>query len=105
MARANRVLRRLRAEFRGARNVKILTYHQSKGLEADICILVGDCLYNSTIPLKNLIYELAGCSQTYDEAQTEEALRLAYVAITRAPRPVLLAGSSQSRRSSLSPDP
>lgn len=84
MARSNSVLRRLRTKFQGSRHVKILTYHQSKGLEADVCILVGDCLYNSTIPLKNAIYDLAGFPQTYDQAQADEALRLGYVAVTRA---------------------
>lgn len=64
--------------------VKFLTFHKSKGLEADYCFLIGDCYYNTTVSLKNLFYELANYKQSYDQAQRDEAYRLAYVALTRA---------------------
>lgn len=64
--------------------VKFLTFHKSKGLEADYCFLIGDCSYNTTVPLKNLFYELANYKQSYDQGQRDEAYRLAYVALTRA---------------------
>jgi superfamily I DNA/RNA helicase len=86
LSRTNDTVRRIRESLRKAKmSVKLLTtFHQSKGLEADICILVGDCGYTNTAPLKNLIYDLAGFPQSYDGAQSEEARRLAYVGITRA---------------------
>jgi len=65
-------------------DIKILTYHQSKGLEKKCCVLVGDCFYKGRAEFKNLIYKLAGYKQTYDEAQKDEAMRLAYVALTRS---------------------
>lgn len=64
--------------------ITLLTMHRAKGLEADHVIIKGDCAYSSSSPLKNAIYEQAGLKTSYDEAQQDEALRLAYVAITRA---------------------
>ena len=37
----------------------VMTFHKSKGLEADICVLVGDCLYLGESPFRNLAYSLA----------------------------------------------
>lgn len=65
---------------------KIMTYHSSKGLEADVCFLVGDCSYTNNDIIRNLIYRIADYDQTYDKSQEDEALRLAYVAATRAKR-------------------
>ncbi|MGO9613811.1 MAG: UvrD-helicase domain-containing protein [Dissulfurispiraceae bacterium] len=64
--------------------VKVLTYHSSKGLEAPYSILVGDCFYKGRADFKDMVYRLARYDQTYDEAQDDEAMRLAYVALTRA---------------------
>lgn len=64
--------------------VKILTYHSSKGLQAPYCVLVGDCFYKGKADFKNLVYSLAAYNQSYDDAQRDEARRLAYVALTRA---------------------
>jgi hypothetical protein len=69
--------------------IKLLTYHGSKGLEADAVFLVGDCAQLSTSPHRNMAYDQAelgraGDPSPYDTAQGEETLRLAYVAITRA---------------------
>ncbi len=74
-----------------AGSIKLLTYHGSKGLEADAVFLVGDCAQLSTSPHRNMAYEQAqlgraGDPAPYDTAQGEETLRLAYVAITRAKR-------------------
>jgi len=71
------------------RRLSILTYHGSKGLEADAVYLVGDCIHLANSPSKNQIYLIAGMGKDgdqvpYDTAQKEEILRLAYVAITRA---------------------
>lgn len=85
LSRSNDTVNRIRKAIQKKFKVKMLTtFHQSKGLEADVCILVGDCAYTNVMPLKNLIYQLAGFKQTYDAAQHEEARRLAYVGITRA---------------------
>lgn len=78
----------LPAEQRG---IKQLTYHSAKGLQADAVFMFGDCQHSTVSPYKNQIYRLAGLSgpdeeQGYDRAQHEEALRLAYVGITRAIR-------------------
>lgn len=66
--------------------VKCLTIHQSKGLEADTVIILGDIDYDRVYPLKNAIHHWAGLEGTYDHAQKEEAKRLCYVALTRAKR-------------------
>jgi len=58
--------------------------HRSKGLEAESCVLVGDCVYDGEFPFRNLVYELAGFPASYDRSQRDEAKRLAYVAMTRA---------------------
>lgn len=64
--------------------VQFQTFHRSKGLEARYCLLVEDCEYDNQHHAKNYLYKLAGFSKTFDESQSEEAMRLAYVAVTRA---------------------
>ena len=76
-------------KLKRASSIKLLTYHGSKGLEADAVFLVGDCAQMSTSPHRNMAYEQAnlgnpGDPAPYDTAQGQETLRLAYVAITRA---------------------
>lgn len=76
-------------KLKRASSIKLLTYHGSKGLEADAVFLVGDCAQMSTSPHRNMAYEQAnlgnpGDPEPYDTAQGQETLRLAYVAITRA---------------------
>lgn len=71
------------------RRLRQLTFHSAKGLQADAVFLLGDCQYASRSPYKNQVYALAGLATPgqvdgYDSAQHEEALRLAYVGITRA---------------------
>lgn len=73
------------------RRLRLLSYHSAKGLQADAVFLLGDCVHGGHSPLKNRLYRQAGlgreqASAPYDVAQQEEALRLAYVAITRAAR-------------------
>ncbi|RZG16732.1 hypothetical protein EXT47_05235 [Pseudoalteromonas sp. CO342X] len=64
--------------------IQFETFHRSKGLEADYCFLVEDCTYDANHVLRNYLYKLAGFSLSYNDAQKEEAMRLAYVALTRA---------------------
>lgn len=66
-----------------------MTYHGSKGLEADAVFMVGDCEQLTSSDWRNQAYALAklvmnGEARAYDVAQGEEVMRLAYVAITRA---------------------
>lgn len=73
------------------RRIRTLTYHSSKGLQADAVFLLGDCQHLTVSPYKNQVYRLAGLGeantlQPFDAAQKDEVLRLAYVAITRAVR-------------------
>ncbi|WP_339532163.1 UvrD-helicase domain-containing protein [Pseudomonas mucidolens] len=72
-----------------ARRLKQLTYHSAKGLQADAVFLLGDCQHLTRSPYKNQVYRMAGLgkeadAEPYDSAQRDEALRLAYVGITRA---------------------
>ncbi len=70
------------------RNVKLMTFHKSKGLQAQSVFVIGDCFYNPTKSKRNDIYNLTQLGDKspapYDNAQSDEALRLAYVGITRA---------------------
>ncbi|MBI6766687.1 UvrD-helicase domain-containing protein [Pseudomonas syringae] len=70
-------------------DIKFLTYHSSKGLQADAVFLLGDCEVTTSSPSRNDFYAQAGMANPgepcgYDIAQQHEALRTAYVAITRA---------------------
>ncbi|RMS89819.1 Helicase IV [Pseudomonas coronafaciens pv. oryzae] len=82
------LLDRARIEKRSSQ-IKFLTYHSAKGLQAKAVFLLGDCDLKTSSPSKNDLYAQAGLNRIgdpcgYDTAQGEEALRTAYVAITRA---------------------
>lgn len=69
--------------------IRLMTYHGSKGLEADAVFMLGDCEQLTSSDWRNQAYALAklemnGEARAYDLAQAEEVMRLAYVAITRA---------------------
>ncbi len=85
LARGRATLTELRASSSEAwgKRAKLMTIHGSKGLEAQSVVLLGDCSYAATNPVKNFLYAKAGLG-SYDEAQRAEARRLAYVGITRA---------------------
>jgi superfamily I DNA/RNA helicase len=81
-------LQRARRE-KHADRIRIMTYHGSKGLEADVVFLVGDCEQRTSSNWRNQAYAMAKLvmndeARAYDFAQGEEVMRLAYVAITRA---------------------
>lgn len=92
------VLSRKKSEaYKGVKGAdKIMTFHSSKGLEADVCFLIGDCFYKDKDIVRNLIYRLAKYNQTYDESQYDEQLRLAYVAATRAKKHAYWYGLEES---------
>jgi hypothetical protein len=64
--------------------INVMSVHKSKGLEADYVLILGDCAYPYSSPIKNALYERAGFTQSFDDSQRDEACRLAYVALTRA---------------------
>lgn len=69
--------------------IRLMTYHGSKGLEAEAVFMLGDCEQLTSSDWRNQAYALAklemdGEAKAYDLAQGEEVMRLAYVAITRA---------------------
>lgn len=73
--------------------LRCMTIHASKGLEADVVILLGDSIARKGLEHRNRLYTLAGIgratdSTPYDSTQADEALRLAYVGITRAAQAV-----------------
>ncbi|MNJ46934.1 Helicase IV [compost metagenome] len=73
------------------RRFRQLTYHSAKGLQADAVFMLGDCQHLTSSPYKNQVYRQAGLGRAgdplaFDNAQKDEVLRLAYVAITRAAR-------------------
>nr|WP_319528266.1 UvrD-helicase domain-containing protein [Pseudomonas laurentiana] len=75
----------------GQRRFRQLTYHSAKGLQADAVFMLGDCQHVTRSPYKNQVYRQAGLGRSgdpeaYDNAQKDEVLRLAYVAVTRAVR-------------------
>jgi hypothetical protein len=74
------------APWKRDERLRCMTIHKSKGLEATYVIILGDTGYRNQNPLRNAMYRAADFEQTYDEAQTDESMRLAYVAITRAER-------------------
>ena len=92
MAKTNSELDKLRDNFKyKLRNrdgkeltIRFETFHRSKGLEARYCLLVEDCEYNYQHAIKNYLYTIAEFPISYDHAQQEESMRLAYVALTRA---------------------
>ena len=70
--------------------IKQYTFHQSKGLQAEVAILCGYTRYDLNHRFRNAVYKVSGIfNQTYDEAATDEIYRLAYVAATRGIRRVI----------------
>ncbi|WP_148714729.1 UvrD-helicase domain-containing protein [Chitinolyticbacter meiyuanensis] len=74
----------------------VTTFHQSKGLEADYVVLFGAPVAFGTNNLKNSLYRAANFPQSFDEAQRDEAFRVAYVAATRAKKFCIWYGTPQS---------
>jgi superfamily I DNA/RNA helicase len=96
MSRTNEKYKEIQKNYKNKpNNIVFFTFHRSKGLESPHCLLIGDCYYNSKNQFKNLIYELAGMNQSYDESQRDEAMRLAYVALTRGVKKVFWIGEEK----------
>jgi superfamily I DNA/RNA helicase len=90
LSRRNETLRAIQAELDKKLPVKAYTIHRAKGLQAEVAIIVDDCLPPEKHPLRNALYAYSGFFRnSYDQAMTDENLRLAYVAITRGVSRVL----------------
>ncbi|HEX5843332.1 MAG TPA: 3'-5' exonuclease, partial [Pseudomonas sp.] len=80
----NEPLQAITAQLGKQLPVKALTIHRAKGLQAEVAIILDDCLPPEAHPLRNALYAYSGFfSNSYDQAMQDESLRLAYVAITR----------------------
>ena len=90
LSRRNEPLQQVRAQLDKSLPVRTMTIHRAKGLQAEVAIILDDCLPAEKHPLRNALYAqcgfFAGC---YDQAMQDEARRLAYVAITRGVSRVL----------------
>lgn len=68
--------------------VRRWTFHKSKGLEADIVLLLDDAQPPEEHPLRELVFSQAAFlgqdAGTYAQAMNDESRRVAYVALTRA---------------------
>jgi DNA helicase-4 len=90
LSRGNELLRSVQAQLDKKWPVKTYTIHRAKGLQAEVAIILDDCLPPTPHPLRNLLYAHSGFFRnSYDQAMQDEGLRLAYVAITRGVSRVL----------------
>jgi DNA helicase-4 len=90
LSRSNAPLQMIRAQLDRQLPVKTCTIHGAKGLQAEVAIILDDCLPPTTHPLRNALYAYSGFFQnSYGQAMQDESLRLAYVAITRGVSRVL----------------
>lgn len=90
LSRRNETLQTIQAELDRKLPVKGMTIHRAKGLQAEVAIIVDDCAPPEKHPLRSAMYAASGFfASGYDQAQQDEQLRLAYVAITRGVSRVL----------------
>ena len=90
LSRRNEPLRAIQAELDRKLPVRACTIHRAKGLQAEVAIILDDCLPAEKHPLRNALYAYSGFFRnSYDQAMADENLRLAYVAITRGVSRVL----------------
>ncbi|VXB34491.1 DEAD/DEAH box helicase [Pseudomonas sp. 8O] len=90
LSRRNEPLQQVRVHLDKQLPVKTMTIHRAKGLQAEVAIILDDCLPMEKHPLRNALYAQCGFfAGSYDQAMQDEARRLAYVAITRGVSRVL----------------
>lgn len=90
LSRRNEPLQQVRAQLDKTLPVRAMTIHRAKGLQAEVAIILDDCLPLEKHPLRNALYAQCGFfAGSYDQAMQDEARRLAYVAITRGVSRVL----------------
>lgn len=84
LSRRNETLQSILGELDRKLPVRGMTIHRAKGLQAEVAIIVDDCAPPEKHPLRSALYAASGFfASSYDQAQQDEQLRLAYVAITR----------------------
>ncbi|WP_028631184.1 DEAD/DEAH box helicase [Metapseudomonas resinovorans] len=84
LSRRNEPLRQIQAQLDSTLPVRAYSIHRAKGLQAEVAIIVDDCMPPEKHPLRNALYAYSGFFRnSYDQAMQDESLRLAYVAITR----------------------
>jgi len=84
LSRRNEPLQAITAQLDKKLPVKAYTIHRAKGLQAQVAIILDDCLPPEPHPLRNALYAYSGFfSSSYEQAMQDESLRLAYVAVTR----------------------
>ncbi|WP_263143764.1 UvrD-helicase domain-containing protein [Pseudomonas sp. RIT-PI-AD] len=90
LSRRNGPLKTIKAQLERKLPVKAYSIHRAKGLQAEVAIVLDDCLPPEPHPLRNALYARSGFFRSdYDRAMQDESLRLAYVAITRGVSRVL----------------
>ncbi|HUE93633.1 UvrD-helicase domain-containing protein [Pseudomonas sp.] len=90
LSRRNEPLQAITAQLDKKLPVKAYTIHRAKGLQAEVAIILDDCMPPEPHPLRNVLYAYSGFfNNSYDQAMQDESLRLAYVAITRGVSRVL----------------
>ncbi|MCU1716190.1 DEAD/DEAH box helicase [Pseudomonas sp. 5P_3.1_Bac2] len=90
LSRRNEPLKAISSQLDKKLPVKTATIHRAKGLQAQVAMIVDDCLAPLSHPLRNALYAYTGLfASSYDQAMQDEALRLGYVAITRGVSRVL----------------
>lgn len=90
LGRRNETLKEVQAALDRKLPVKAYTIHRAKGLQAEVAIIVDDCMPVMSHPLRNALYAHSGFfSNSYDQAMADESLRLGYVAVTRGVSRVL----------------
>ncbi|UCJ15335.1 UvrD-helicase domain-containing protein [Pseudomonas sp. MM211] len=90
LGRRNETLKDLQAGLDRKLPVKAYTIHRAKGLQAEVAIIIDDCLPPTPHPLRNALYAYCGFfANSYDQAMADESLRLGYVAVTRGVSRVL----------------
>jgi DNA helicase IV len=94
LSRSNASLQLVRAQLDPQWPVKACTIHAAKGLQAEVAIILDDCLPPTPHPLRDALYAYSGFfHNSYGQAMQDESLRLAYVAITRGVSRVLWYGN------------
>jgi len=108
LARGGKVISKLKTMLGHQPCIKMMTFHSSKGLEAESVILIGDCFYNGINHIKNDVMRQfrrqTAPGTEFDRMQSREAIRLAYVAATRSARRchwILEESSDQSTHSAV----
>lgn len=95
VARTNDMLEDIKVRSLNAPDILYLTIHKAKGLQGEVAIICEDPRYDQRHEIRNRACYLVephetinGTGTYYDDAMSDEANRLAYVAVTRGVRRV-----------------